>query len=626
MLNLGLFVVFCLSCFVLTESTKTIDSHLSSADLQRLNSVFTEALSSSDIQSIYYGALHIKDLQKKHADLCPIVTKIHKESKMNDFEKNFYLVNIYKKIACPTPIPESIQTAISLKKEFSNSQEMYFNYQSTKALGFQITDDTKADLVKNLQAIVRKDDSFASLGYAFHVAAELGTRGEPIAEWIEGAFAQADEVNGKMLQFEGGLSVTALVLNGAFKLTTALKKPAPLTEEQTYKFVTYLLSRREVQIAKGAHVLIEALTLISADKKISPICVQIVGNGQIQPDSPLIHVKIVDLLGNPVSPAVSSVSATVTAKQSSTALVTKQALTSKSSDKTVFELSLSAAKPVRGAYTVQIFADQYQQTVEIKILGKVKVKALEIGVGEVDSTSSFKKQTIDYPNKLSEELNADAQQKVLLRVTLIDETTGSPMTVHQAFIRLENKKSGEEIIFVAEQDTSKAYKFDMDVGARGVDFGHISGLYSMELIVGDASLSNSFKWYVADIQLKFSSQPKAVSNTPIRTLRPEIIHQFREPEKRPARLVSDLFTGLCIVPLVVLFILWSKLKVNVSDFPFTLSALGFHLGFGAILLLFCVFFWKLNMFETIRYLLPLALVTFFFGNRLLRSIAARKSS
>ncbi|KAJ6643479.1 Dolichyl-diphosphooligosaccharide--protein glycosyltransferase subunit 2 [Pseudolycoriella hygida] len=626
MVNPGFLVVFCLSFLVFTEATKTIDSHLSSADLERLSGVFDDALASSDIQSIYYGAMHIKDLQKKHSVLCPKVTQLHKESKLNDFEKNFYLVNIYKKLACPNPISESIQSAISLKKEFSNSQEMFFNYQSTRALGFQIVDEIKTALAKNLQTIVRKDDSFASLGYAFHVAAELGATGAPIADWIEGAFAQADEIGGKMLQFEGGLSVTALVLNGAFKLTKALKKPAPITEEQTYKFVTYLLSRRSVQIPKGAHVLIESLALISADKTVSPICVQIVGNGQIQPDSPLVHVKIVDLLGKPLSPHVSSVSATVTAKQSSTPLVTKQALISKSSDKTVFELNLSSAKPVRGLYDVQIFADQYTQTLGIKILGKVKVKGLEIGVGESDSTSALKKQTVEYPNKLSEELNADAQQKVILRVTLADEATGQPMTVHQAFIRLQHKETSEEIIFVAEQDTSKAYKFDMDVGARSADFGHNSGLYSMDLIVGDASLSNSFKWYVADIQLKFSSQPKVANKTPIRSSRPEIVHQFREPEKRPARFVSDLFTGLCIVPLLVLFVLWSKLKVNLSDFPFSLSALGFHLGFGAILSLFCLFFWKLNMFDTIRYLLPLALATFFFGNRLLRSIAARKSS
>lgn len=75
--------MFCLSCFVLTESTKTIDSHLSNADLERLKTVFEEALSSSDIQSIYYGAMHITDLQKKHSELCPKVTKLHKDSKMN---------------------------------------------------------------------------------------------------------------------------------------------------------------------------------------------------------------------------------------------------------------------------------------------------------------------------------------------------------------------------------------------------------------------------------------------------------------------------------------------------------------------------------------------------------------
>lgn len=80
---LGYLVVFCLSCIVLTESTKTIDSHLSNVDLERLNAVFNEALLSSDIQSIYYGALNIKDLQKKHSELCPKVTTLHKESKMN---------------------------------------------------------------------------------------------------------------------------------------------------------------------------------------------------------------------------------------------------------------------------------------------------------------------------------------------------------------------------------------------------------------------------------------------------------------------------------------------------------------------------------------------------------------
>lgn len=109
-----------------------------------------------------------------------------------------------------------------------------------------------------------------------------------------------------------------------------------------------------------------------------------------------------------------------------------------------------------------------------------------------------------------------------------------------------------------------------------------------------------------------------------RSPRPEIIHQFREPEKRPSRFVSDIFTALCAAPLLVLFILWSRIGVNVSNFSFSLSAIGFHLSFGAILGLFALFWLQLNMFETLRLLIPLSIVTFLLGNRFLRSLAAQK--
>ena len=55
---------------------------------------------------------------------------------------------------------------------------------------------------------------------------------------------------------------------------------------------------------------------------------------------------------------------------------------------------------------------------------------------------------------------------------------------------------------------------------------------------------------------------------------------FREPEKRPPVFVSNIFTGICLVPLLVLFILWTKLGVNISNFPVSLSAILFHVGLG----------------------------------------------
>ena len=49
-----------------------------------------------------------------------------------------------------------------------------------------------------------------SLGYAFHVGAQLRGEVGSIFERIEDAVVQADEVDGRMLQFEGGLSITGM--------------------------------------------------------------------------------------------------------------------------------------------------------------------------------------------------------------------------------------------------------------------------------------------------------------------------------------------------------------------------------------------------------------------------------
>jgi oligosaccharyltransferase complex subunit delta (ribophorin II) len=62
--------------------------------------------------------------------------------------------------------------------------------------------------------------------------------------------AQADEVDGKILQFEGGLSVTSIVLTGATNLAGKAKKPLQISGEQASKFANYLMSRKSVQQAK----------------------------------------------------------------------------------------------------------------------------------------------------------------------------------------------------------------------------------------------------------------------------------------------------------------------------------------------------------------------------------------
>lgn len=68
---------------------------------------------------------------------------------------------------------------------------------------------------------------------------------------------------------------------------------------------------------------------------------------------------------------------------------------------------------------------------------------------------------VTYPSKLPSVLEADSQQKVVVRFQLVAAGSTKPLGVHQAFLRLWNDKTKQEIIFNAEKDSSKTYKFDM---------------------------------------------------------------------------------------------------------------------------------------------------------------------
>ena len=79
---------------------------------------------------------------------------------------------------------------------------------------------------------------------AFTLASNLGkSDGATIFDRIEDAIVQADEINGKNLQFEGGLSVSSQVITGAYALAKTVGKAPPISKLQSVKFANYFLSR-----------------------------------------------------------------------------------------------------------------------------------------------------------------------------------------------------------------------------------------------------------------------------------------------------------------------------------------------------------------------------------------------
>ena len=80
------------------------------------------------------------------------------------------------------------------------------------------------------------------------------------------------------------------------------------------------------------------------------------------------------------------------------------------------------------------------------------------------------------------------------------------MLSFQTFVRLANAKTGQEVIFTAEADNSKTYKFNLDVAESGRDyFQYLSGKYTLELIVGDAVVQNPILWnLVSSCRINFT--------------------------------------------------------------------------------------------------------------------------
>lgn len=68
---------------------------------------------------------------------------------------------------------------------------------------------------------------------------------------------------------------------------------------------------------------------------------------------------------------------------------------------------------------------------------------------------------VSYPNKLAAPVEVDSLQRLIMKFALKDKSTVKLMTVHQAFVKLQNLATDQEIIFVAEPDSAKVYKFDI---------------------------------------------------------------------------------------------------------------------------------------------------------------------
>ncbi|CAH0690941.1 unnamed protein product [Chilo suppressalis] len=597
-------------------------------DTNRLQSILQDGIKSKDITSLYFAIKGLKDLKVAVPDVCQDIKTAKYDG--NSIEQVFYLTNAAELAGCQNYLsPDVLKTPVQvLDKKDATIPEIYHAVYSLKALGKGTVYD-KEDGLKNLIQLLKKDDSPINYGYVFALCEHMGC-GPWTTTHAEGVLQAADETDSRALSFDGGLPATSLLLSTILRSYKRQQKPSPLTETQRYKFAEYLVSRRSVSSARGAALLLAAAAAL-ADDQPSPISIVFKGKKYITSESDSVEFSITDLLGQPLRNLKPDevVAQSGTRLADDVVVLSKQVLKQKAGEPTTFVLNLSKIKAQYGLYKIALSAGSKTTNVNVAVLGEIQVSSVEVGVGDVDGTTSPRVTTVAYPGKLPEKLQADHMQKVTLKFSVRDKYN-KPVSVAQAFVRVGTAES--EAIFVAEHDSSKAYKVDLNVGAIAKHLNHLSGTYSVEIYLGDSAVSNPIAWQLGEVVFNFGKDANAVgevvrsSSRVSRVALPDMSHEFRAPEPRPPRLVSDVFAALCAAPLLLLLLLWARLRVNCGLLPASLSALLFHASLGASLALYGVVWLQLTMFSAARYMVPLGALTFLSGHRLLRRLVRDKAT
>lgn len=612
-----------------------VSGNLLPGNIDGLKNQFQSGLTSfSEISSLHYAVAGLKEFSVQSPDsLCNDVKRLTDKTNIESIYHGSEAAKVLNNCQLSGEEFRSTITNV-LQSDKSNTVEVFYAVRSSKNFGFPVDESS---IEKRLNQLAKSDDSVLSQGYALMIGAQLS---EPIAKYyadsVNDLVQQADEIDGRILQYEGGVATTALIVNAFFEISDKAKVPLKIDGKQLLKFGNYFSTKRHVATLRSAFYLIKVFKHLSDNKNSVPVVVSRISSASVNAKNPSVLISVTNLLGQTVGD-VSVVAESAKRKEDGAVVISKQKLTPKSSDSSIHELSFFNSKIPRGFYTVHLTLTSRQEnrligltdnTVEVKVTSEINVESGELLVADRDSGAQGKTFKLNFPNVLSDKFELDYHQKVSLKFQVKDKQTEELIRVQQAFLRFTNKKSNKEIIYLAEPTAgaNPTYKAEVDLTSNAQDFRHQSGLYELSLIIGDALLENSLTWKLNDaLQLTFHDDGQSDKDfSDLYRPRKEIIHQFREEEKRPPAIVSTVFSGLTVLPLFILLILWIKIGFNLSNMPFGLSPLGFHVSHAAVFgLMYC--YWKyLNMFQTVKYLALLAIPLFVFGHRVLATLAARR--
>ncbi|EEC72011.1 hypothetical protein OsI_04877 [Oryza sativa Indica Group] len=492
-----------------------------------------------------------------------------------------------------------------------------------------------------LSAVISLADSEVDSSMIAVVKNDIVKLFDTIKSYDDGTF-YFDEKHVDAAEYKGPITTSASVVRGVTSFAAVASGKLNIPGEKILGLAKFFLGIGLPGSAKDFFNQIESLSFLENNRVFVPLVLSLPSKVFSLTSKDQLKVEVTTVFGSAAPPL--RVNLVQVLGSDSKVITTETKELQFDLDNNVHYLDIAPLKIDVGKYSLvfeislqeqeheTIYATGGTNTEAIFVTGLIKVDKAEIGISDNDAGTVESVQKIDLQKDTSVSLSANHLQKLRLSFQL-STPLGKTFKPHQVFLKLKHDESKVEHLFVVP-GSARQFKIVLDFLGLVEKFYYLSGRYDLELAVGDAAMENSFLRALGHIELDLPEAPEKAPKPPAQAVDPfskfgpkkEISHIFRSPEKRPPKELSFVFTGLTLLPIVGFLIGLMRLGVNLKNFPSLPAPAAFaslfHAGIGAVLLLYVLFWIKLDLFTTLKYLSFLGVFLVFVGHRALSYLSS----
>lgn len=599
----------------------------------------------------------------------------------SDIETTFYGLRLLASLKCVDDSEkinkvEKIEALVSrvLKSSSSSANELYFASKAFVALkelnNKKVSAKDLVSSVRRLESLADSsgivldgsDRSYSATGKALSVIGTAvkynklsGDTLETVEIFVENTAVLFEDQSVFFDKSDSrtAIAATSFMVNGALTLQSEkLAAPIEISLKRLTDAAEFLVENIDrISKTEDAFSIISTLRVLSKARPVAPILLSLssdVLSMSVKGQDNSLRVLITDIWSRPFEPTKVLLSNAADAQNSARVLISNQELSKASSSSSDGEYALNflGYKPEPGFYqldfTVQLTSGSKLHLVQVskivKVTNSVVVPSISVSLLDENLDSKSAKTFTATAGKTFDTVLSSNYYYTLSVAFLVKSASSSAqstksLSVQQAFVRIYNDDLGLESI-VPVYNSDKGFTGQVDFKTVGKALLFTNGLYKFQLIVGDAFIDNSFVWDFGSIQLTFpphlhTQQVDFLSSHSIKAsaIKPTISHVFRQAEKRPPTQVSFIATIVSLaLPWLVLFVFIIRARPSLSLFGAFLPAVVFLASIAAIFGLYFVFFWFLNMFDTLKVLGLLCVVCFLSGFFTFRARAASRKA